>query len=218
MLESSKHAFWEALVITIAVFALGIFIGIAYENANASQINNFYSSSEISLIDSLTLNNVFQTNTVTCSAFINSSINFADRIYQEAYILEQYESAGRLTDSLRLAHTRYDLLRTLLWADVMQIPDKCKTNLSTVVYLYQYDTTNLNQKAQQGVWSQTLFDLKQQQGNHIILIPIAVDSNLTSLDSLISSFNITKYPAVIIDNNWVLYNITTVNDLDRYIK
>ncbi len=218
MLESSKHAFWEAFVITIAVFALGIFVGIAYENSNANQINKFYSSSEISLIDSLALNNIFQTNTVTCSAFINSSIDFADRIYQEAYTLEQYESAGKLTDSLRLAHTRYDLLRTLLWADVMQIPDKCKTNLSTVVYLYQYDTQDLNQKAQQGVWSTVLFNLKQQEGNRIILIPIAVDSNLTSLNSLISSFNITRYPAVIIDNNYVLYNITTVNDVEKYLK
>ena len=218
MLESSKHAFWEAFVITIAVFALGIFVGIAYENANANQINKFYSSSEISLIDSLALNNIFQTNTVTCSAFINSSIDFADRIYQEAYTLEQYESAGKLTDSLRLAHTRYDLLRTLLWADVMQIPDKCKTNLSTVVYLYQYDTQDLNQKAQQGVWSTVLFNLKQQEGNRIILIPIAVDSNLTSLNSLIISFNITRYPAVIIDNNYVLYNITTVNDVEKYLK
>lgn len=218
MLESSKHAFWEALIITVAVFALGIFIGIAYENANASKINSFYSSSEISLIDSLALNNVFQSNTVTCSAFINSSIDFADRIYQEAYTLEQYESAGKITDSLRLAHTRYDLLRTLLWADVMQIPEKCKTNLSTVVYLYQYDTPDLNQKALQSTWSQILFDLKQQQGNRIILIPIAVDSNLSSLNSLTSSFNITKYPAVIIDNNYVLYNITSANNLATYLK
>ena len=218
MLKSSKHAFWEALILTVAIFALGIFLGIAYENSNASKINSFYTTSEISLIDSLALNNVFQTNTVSCGILINSSINFADQIYQQAFTLEQYESAGQLTDSLKIAHTRYDLLRTLLWADVMQIPQKCKTNISTVVYLYQYQTQNLNQKAQQSVWSQTLFSLKQQQGNRIILIPIAVDSNLTSLDTLISQFNITKYPAVIIDEKKVIYNVTTVSDLDQYLK
>ena len=31
MLESSKNAFWQALIVTIAIFIIGIFIGLLIE-------------------------------------------------------------------------------------------------------------------------------------------------------------------------------------------
>jgi len=68
-------------------------------------------------------------------------------------------------------------LRTLLWINLIDIPDKCKKDVSVVVYLYEYKTEDLTEKATNRVWSKILFDLKQEMGNKIILIPIAVDSD-----------------------------------------
>ena len=51
------------------------------------------------------------------------------------------------------------------------------------IYLYEYETEDLIKKATNRVWSKILFDLKQEMKDKIILIPIAADSDLTSLNS-----------------------------------
>ena len=68
------------------------------------------------------------------------------------------------------------------------------------------------------MWSRILFDLKQKKGDEIILIPIAADSNLASLDSMTEKFEIEKYPVVIIDNKEVVYELSSVEDLEVYFE
>lgn len=215
MFGTAKDSFWQALILTIFVFVIGLIVGIAYEGTKVSQVNNYYTLSEISLTDALNLNNLIDLNKTSCATLADANILFADKIYNEAHLLEQYEDSGQITDSLQIAHTKYDLLRTLLWINSMKVSQKCGKQFSTVVYLYDYQTKNLNQKATQDVWSKILFDLKQQEGNQMLLIPIAVDSNLSSLDSLLQQYKIQKFPAVVIDNNKVLYNLTSVQNLQK---
>ena len=218
MFKSSKHAFWEALVLTVIIFILGIFLGIAYEGNKLDEINEYYSLSEISVMDSLALNKITGLDEVSCSILIDSNIEFADRIYEEAFLLERYENSGKLTNTLKLAHKKYDLLRTLLWINLMEVSEKCKGDFSTVIYLYEFETKDLTQKATHRVWSRILFDLKQEKGNEIILIPIAVDSNIISLNSLIEKFNISAFPVVIIDDEHIISEINSVDELGRYLK
>jgi hypothetical protein len=214
---STKNIFWEALVLTIAVFFIGIFLGISYESKKLNDINKYYASSEIFLVDSLALSEFSKKNTTDCENLISTSVSFADKVYNEARLLERYEEASKLTDSIKLAHKRYDLLRTILWINTMNIPTECKKNTSTVVYLYEYETKDINQRAKQAVWSKIIFDLKQDKGGRIILIPIAADSNLTSLNMLIEKYNIKDFPVVIINEKYFLYDIKTKEEIESYL-
>lgn len=217
MFGTAKDSFWQALLLTVFVFIIGLIIGIAYEGTKVTEINNYYSLSEISLADSLNLNNLIDLNKTSCKTLSDSAILFADKIYNEATLLEKYEDSGKITDSLKIVHTKYDLLRTLLWINTMKISEKCGKQFSTVVYLYDYQTDDLNQKALQDVWSKILFDLKQQKGAEVLLIPIAVDSNLSSLNSLLEEYKIQKFPAVVINNNKVVYNLTSEKDVEKQL-
>ena len=58
----------------------------------------------------------------------------------------------------------------------------------------------------QSVWSKILVDLKNQEGDNIILIPIAVDSEISSLNLITHNFNITNYPVLIIDEKHLIYD------------
>jgi len=49
------------------------------------------------------------------------------------------------------------------------------------------------------------------------LIPIAVDSNLVSLDSLLEDFEISRYPVVIINEEYVVTELESVDDLLKYL-
>jgi hypothetical protein len=220
MKKNTKNVFWQALILTIIVFAAGIFLGIAYEGRKIDEINDYYVLSEIFLMDSLALSkltDVIDTSLVSCGVLIDANIEFADKIYEEAYILEKYEESGKLSEALKILHRKYGLLRTLLWINLMDIPDECKENISIIVYLYEYETEDLIKKATNSVWSKILFDLKQEMKGKIILIPIAADSDLTSLNSLISKYNISEYPVVII-NEHVISEIDSVDDLKEYLE
>ena len=219
MKKNTKNVFWQALILTIIVFVAGIFLGIAYEGSKIDEINDYYVLSEIFLMDSFALSKLTDIGAglVNCGVLVDANIEFADKIYEEAYILEQYEESGKLSEALKILHRKYDLLRTLLWINLIDIPDKCKENVSVVIYLYEYETEDLIKKATNRVWSKILFDLKQEMGNKIILIPIATDSDLTSLNSLISRYNISEYPVVIIDEH-IISEINFVEELREYLE
>lgn len=217
ILNNRKRVFWEALFLTIVVFFFGILIGVAYESAKSNQINQYYETSEASLMDIFALNSMLDLNPNNCGVLTNANLEFADKIYNEAVLLEKYESAGKVTKDMEIVHKRYDILRTFLWINNIKTSEKCEKNYSTVIYLYEYSSKDLTQKARQNVWSKILFDLKQKEGSNILLIPIAADSDLTSLDSLISKFNITSYPVVIINEKDVIYELSSVDQLSKYI-
>lgn len=218
MFSNPKRAFWEAFFLALIIFLFGIILGIAFENNRLSQIDDYYSLSEVSLIDSLSLSSLADLNNFSCSELTKSDIAFADRIYDEARLLEKYEQSGDLTESMKTMHRKYDVLRTLLWINVMKTKEKCKNNFSSVVYLYEYNTEDLVKRAQQVVWSRILFDLKQKYGDKIILIPISATSNVSSLDSITNSLNVSSYPVVIINEKNVLYDLASINDMEKYLK
>lgn len=218
ILENRKRVFWEALLLTVVVFFFGVLIGVAFESAKVSEINNYYVMSEISLMEVFVLNSMIDSNFTECSVLEDSNLKFADRVYNEAVLLEKYESSGKITENIRLAHKKYDILRTFLWINSMKTLDKCGNKYTNVVYLYEYFPEDLTQKAKQNVWSKILYDLKVSKGSQILLIPIAVDNNLVSLSSLVGRFNVTDYPVVIVNEKHLIYDLSSVKDFDQYFK
>ncbi len=217
-LENRKRVFWEALLLTVVVFLFGLLIGIVYESSKSSDMNEYYSVSELSLMDIFALNSLVNVDSEDCLILTESNLDFADRIYEEAKTLAKYEAAGKITKEIEIVHKRYDVLRTFLWINTIKTSEKCEKDYSTVVYLYEYSSDDLTKKAEQNVWSKILSDFKEQEGGGILLIPIAADSNLTSLDSLISKFKITEYPVVIIDEKYVIKDLSSVEELEKYLS
>ena len=220
MKKNKNSVFWQALVVTIIVFIIGIFLGISYEGRKLEEIDDYYILSEIFLMDSFALSklvDVENTSLADCEFLIDKNIEFADKIYNEAYLLEKYEESGKLSESLKILHKKYDLMRTLLWINFRNIPDMCKKDVSVVIYLYEHETKDLAKKATNEVWEKVLFELKQEVQNRIILIPIAADSNLTSLNLLLLKYDIQEYPVVIIDEH-IIYQIGSADNLKKHIK
>lgn len=218
MLKSRKHVFWEALFLTVVVFFFGMLIGVAFENSQLQKINEYYMQSEISLIDILAMNSISDVKNIDCEFMIETNLNFADKIYEEAVVLENYENAKKLTNGIELAHKKYDLLRVFLWTDSMKILEKCGRSFSSVVYLYDSDPENLEMKATQGVWSKILYDLKQMKKEEIVLIPIGVDGELESVNLMVKRFDVKQLPAVIINNEYVVTELSSVEELEKFFS
>jgi len=216
MLRNKKRVCWEALLLTLIIFILGMLIGAGFERGKLDKIEQYYTKSEILFMDLFALNERIDSDE-NCEVLMDSNIQLADNIYEEAFLLEKYEAAGKITEGLKLAHRKYDMLRTYLWMNAIDISEKCKGEFNSVVYLYEYNTDDLTVRATQNVWARVLFDLKQEKGNEIVLIPIAIDSNLVSLDALLKDFEISRYPVVIIDEEHVIEEVSSVEDLKIYL-
>ncbi len=217
-LTNRKRVFWEALVLTVVVFLFGMLIGIAFESNKLTEINDYYIRSETSVMDAFALNAFTDLDDNSCDVLANANLDFANKIYEEALILERYENAGKLTEGMEILHKKYDVLRTFLWINTIKAVEKCGREYDTVVYLYESKSEDLTKKATQNVWSKILTDLKGEYGDEIILIPLAADADLVSLDSILDNYDIEHYPVVIINEKDVISELSSVDDLKAYFN
>lgn len=217
MTKFRNWVFLQALLLTIVVFIIGMYAGVVFEENKLSKVNAYFVASESSLIDVLAFNQLIDASSVSCGELIDSNRNLLDRVYSEAVNLENYEKAGKITEGIKAEHKKYDVLRTFIWINSIKIQERCDANYSNVIYLYEYNQKDLTKKAEQNVWSKILSEVKEKKGDSMLLIPIAVDNELGSLNALISKYNITKYPAVIIDEKSVFNELTSPEDLDKYL-
>jgi len=217
MLENKKNAFWQALFVTILFLLIGFVLGVYLEQIRSDNLSVTFYNSETSLYDSLALTKLAEDGSISCLKLKEININFADRIYDEAVELEQFDEKNKLTDSMKSIHRKYDLLRTLLWMNIIDLRKNC-SDINDIVYLYLYDTEDVRIKSEQIVWERTLRDLKNERGSDLILIPIAVNQNVDSLNYLISNYKIEKFPAVLINNETILYEPKSVSELENYLN
>lgn len=217
---SNKNVFWEALLITILVFALGVMAGFVLENWRGSQIESLYQSSEVNLLDVKVQSEIYSSSNFDCRSAINENMAFADRIYNEAKILERYQKASLLSQNLIISHEKYDLLRVLLLLNSIKIKKECNATYSNVVYFYKFGEDNPEVIAKEGVFSRSLGELKDSLGNEILLIPIAVDNNISSVKLLLHNYNISEseLPVIIINEKVKITEVQTIDDLKKYFK
>ena len=209
----NKHVFWEALVIAIFLFGSGIFIGYLIEINRTSEVLNLYQQTELDILDTKILDSMISLNNLDCEQFFNETVNFADRIYVEAQLLEKYEDSSQLTAGILHQHKKYDLLRAQLWVNSIRLKEICPKTFDTVVYFYEYNTKSLDLKSEQSVFSKKLSELKQEKGGSIIVIPIAGNLDINSINYLKTFYNISSYPTVIVNEKIKIDSIEGLNTL-----
>jgi len=220
MLSSQKHIFWQAFIVTLIVFSLGIIVGVILENWRVSKIDYLYKQSEITLLDIRAQGDMASLMHLDCETAIQENLAFADRIFKEAEVLARYEAAERLTEELELEHKKYDILRAILWSNSIELRKRCKAGFHTIVYIYDYNEPSVDAKAKQGVFSRVLSDLKEEKGGEIVLIPMAGDNGLSSVGLMMNLHNISEseLPVILIDEKIKLTDVTTVEEVSKLIK
>jgi len=194
----SKHTFWQALISALVVFWAGILLGVYFENSRIGTVNEMYLDSQTDIFDFELSSEIIGDYGLNCNIINQKSVMFADKIYEEAIKLEKYDNSNKITKDMISIHRRYDLLRVMLWKDIIKNKEKCG-EVNTVVYLYEYDDVALNKRSIQGAFSNFLIDVKKEFKDDIILIPIAVDTNIDSLDILREFYELDSVPVVFVN-------------------
>jgi hypothetical protein len=218
MERKNKNVFWQAFIIAMVLFWAGILLGVYFEHSRIESVQNFYSVSETEINDFQLSSEIVFGENLSCETLNEKSIFFADKIYREAIKLEKFEDSNQITDEGLVLHRKYDLLRTILWTEIIKNKDICGDNLNTVIYFYEYIEPSFEIRTQQGAMSSFLIDLKERMGKDVVLIPIAADTGVMSIEMLLEKYNITSIPSVIVNEKHVINELSSLEDIEKYLN
>ncbi len=209
--------FMKALFIAFVLFAGLIVIALFFEIQRLNLAYEKYSATELSWQDLRIKDYYFKDlGKNFCREAIESNKEFADRIYKEGVLLQNYENANRMTSSMINEKKKYVLLQLEFWQNLEDVKEQCNASYVTVAYFYsQYP--NLNQKAMQNTVSDMLIKLKRDNPDKVMLIPIAGDIGLSSVEFVISLYNATEFPSLIINQEFKLEGLHAIEEVEKYL-
>jgi hypothetical protein len=218
MVEQSRTVFLQSLFVTIVIFVIGLILGFSLESNRVDKTELAALNSEISLMDEQIRDINIGAFNISCELSKQSTFEFADRIYREALQLEKYDSSSKFENQLNIIHKKYDLLRMLLWTRAIEIKKNCPQEFHTVVYLFDYSIDDdLDKQAYQASMARLLNDLKEKHGGDVLLIPIAANLNLESINLIKQKYAILETPALIIDEEKVTGRGLTLEELENIV-
>lgn len=218
MFKSQKNAFWEALLVTILIFGLGVFFGVILENWRVGNVDLLVQKAELSLLDLQVQDKLYTEQTYDCDTATEEIMKFADKIFEEAKVLDRYESSMRLTENIRIQHTKYDLLRALLLINSINVRETCNSTYQELVYFYLYNKDDVGIKTKQNVFSRLLREIKEEKGSEVLLIPIAADNDLSSVNLIMTRYgiDINDVPVIVINSKFRVYDIQDIGEVLKY--
>jgi hypothetical protein len=219
MTENQKWVFLKALIVTLIIFNIGVYMGYKLEASRADKINKIYLESELLLLDQEIQRQAFDLINLNCDKAIQANINFADKIFEEALgEIYHYEQANKINNAIIFQHQRFDLLRSLFWMNSIKIKEKCNSNYNNIVYFYDYLEPTFVQQGKQNFFSNFLEEIKNEKGDKVMLIPIAGDNNLPSIDLLLEKYQITELPTILINEKIKLTEVNSKEDILKYLN
>jgi len=193
---------WKAAVLTAMVFIGGIALGVWLDGQRASQISAQTTDTDIRWNDARLLSLYYQqlagSGGAFCKFALESNLAFNDKIYQEGLVLERYEAVNRFAPELLQEKRRYALLQFQFLLNSMELKADC--NASYHVLVYFYDHYNGGKEAVQNAQSQVLMELKNKCGGDLMLIPLPLDLDISSISLLAAQHNITSAPSILLDD------------------
>ena len=214
---SNKGVFWQALIFTIVIFGIGMIFGYFLESSRADKVTSSLMDSEINLLDEQLRGEVISASNISCELAVKSTFAFADKIYNEAYKLEEYEASSKFNrQTLTKLHKRYDVLRMQLWLEGIKLKDRCG-GFQTVAYFFDYGTDDLNVKSKQTFFSRLLTDVKNAEPEKVLLIPIAGNLDIVSIDLQMEQYNVTALPTILVGEGKIVTDIITLEEAKKMI-
>ena len=219
IINNRYRIFVESLILAVVIFLIGFSIGYYVENYRNSSIASDYKNYEVLAWDLRILSaSLSSIDKIQCESAIKEELSISDKIYNTGLMLEKYEEASQLTDSLMNEKKSYGLLKTELWFDSILLKNNCNKPFDTIVYFYQGNPKSSSIVAEQKIISNVLSDIKKKYGNSVILLPIVADMDLASVNLQLSRYNISSVPAILINEQTNLQGFHSQSEIESHLS
>ena len=210
--------FWKALVLTIVVFLLGVFLGFALERNRIGNIEREFQRIDLQWNDAK-LQTLYYQNIEPrfCDSAIRENLEFADRVYKEGLKIEGYDKASFLTSDLELEKKKYALLKVEFWLNSIVLKEKCEAKYVNLVYFFENDP-GFDVEADQSAQAEILKDLKEKYGKNLMMIPLPIDMDISMINIMKGTYAISKTPTILINERAKLEGLQSFDELDGLIE
>lgn len=213
-----RYYFMEAFFLTILLFIGGFFIGMNIEQNRNANLAVSYFNTESEILDLGAQLDISNLGKFTCSELIERNFQIGNQIYEQALIFQNYEEAAIFTKAqIVKEHKKFDTLRTLFWINSVKIKSRCGSEVfNTVIYLYDYPATNIEEVAKQRVMAKITQEIKDNSMEKVVLIPIAKNLNVSSLNALTEDYAGLNESVILIVNEQRIFRYNETEKIRAY--
>jgi hypothetical protein len=209
------------MILTIIIFFIGIFFGMWLDQLRIEGLRRKIEEVVIAWEDAKLQNLYFLTFPFKdqCESVIKQNIEFSDRVYYTiGKMLEEYEKVNKFSPELVSEKQKYVMLKLQFWLNSIYLKKRCNATYVNVVYFYSHYTKDLVLQQKQEAQSVVLLELKEEYGNKMLLIPLPIDMNITTIEVIKSNFNITIAPTILINEEIKLVGLQSKEKLKKVIE
>lgn len=202
-------------LLTVVFLLIGFFFGMWFDQLRTQEVKEELSQIDIMWNDARLQSLYYKSflNGGLCNSALKGNLEFNEKIYEEGQKIENYEKVNRFAPKLITEKKRYALLQMQFWLNSIELKERCNYNYSTVVYLYSHYNESLSRE--QKVQGAALYQLKEEYGGDMMLIPMPADMGLTSIDLVKNEYKIKKLPAIIINEEKVFEGLTEKSQVEE---
>lgn len=212
------NIYTRSLVTTIFIFLIGVMVGISIDNYRMGEIKKGLGESEIIWEDTRLLNMyIGKLGGEECKAAFEENLAYNDRIYRYGREIEEKIEATTFTPEAEQEWRKYVLLQFQFWLNSIELKEKCGFDYANVVYLSRKESIPTDEEMENKLQSAILLDLKEKCGRSMMLIPLTANAELETINMVLRHYDITMFPAVIIDEEHVFQGLTTMADFEDYV-
>ncbi len=188
--------FIKAFLMTLAIFLVGLGAGFWLDNNRASSIEQQLLETELNFNDARLQNLLYKDlDQSACQNALKANLDFNDKIYSQGAELEKLEQVNRFAPNILQEKKRYALLQLQFYLNALELKEKCNFNYTTAVYFYAHNDPNLEQ--QQNAQSAILLDAKYRCKENLMLVPLPIDLDITSIDFIKRKNGIETAPTIL---------------------
>lgn len=207
--------------ITLVIFLSGIWFGMEMQNQRELEIKDEYNLLQISWNDIKLQSELIQKSeqgTVEfCNIAIEENLKFGEQVYEKGKKIEDYEQRNEFNENLLIEKKEHNLLKLQFWINSINIKSICEEEeYINLIYLYKNNAHGLDE-IKQNQLSEILFQIKQDNGAKIMLIPIAINLELGSVETALAKYNIEETPSILINENVVIAGVPEQKDIQKII-
>ncbi len=198
----SKGKFVVALLVTAAIFALGLLLGLVVEGKRVNYAAQVYQTHAVNFISSqlqydylLSLQD--QASCPTIYAGLDANLATLDQTRQK---LERYSQDSQISkQEFELLRRQYALEQLRYWFLAGHVKDLCQTGAVRIIYFYSDGEICPGCEQQAFV----LTYLKKKLGQKVLVFSLDERMDEPLIKLLKQQYNVTRYPSLIIEERKV---------------
>lgn len=199
--------------ITILVFIAGLLLGLSLDDTKVSDLINNLNQNELNRESYLVEQEFIQTvGGNLCDLSSPRIKGLSNELADLGQLLTSYEKTSLLRNSeYTYLKTKYFLLEIRTFALFTNLKKECNYDLNTIIYFYdQGEQESLNQGY--------IIDSLVESQDNLHIFSFDRNFNEPTLDALKLHYNITKSPAIIINNEIKKEGLTNLDELKEILN